>query len=85
MPRSDSTNGRPPLVLTVDELSEVTRTNRKTLYDLIKAGSIPAKGESGAYRVPKRWVCDAYGIAVEDMDEWLTAAAAARAAGKEGE
>ena len=42
----------PPSVLTVDELAELLRVNRKTVYDALSRGDIPGARRIGAtYRI----------------------------------
>lgn len=70
MPRNDYT---PPLGLKVSQVAGVLGMDRKTVYDLVRAGSIPTYGDGQLLRVPKRWVAENYGLTVADIDAYLKA------------
>jgi len=46
----------PRLFNTVDEVAKELRTNRKTIYDAIARGEIPAVRIGRALRVPSAWL-----------------------------
>ena len=64
----DATGSNLPEVMTVDELADLLRMNRKTLYEALSRGEIPGVKRIGrAYRISRpvvlRWLhdCDSHG------------------------
>lgn len=57
----------PPAVLTADELAELLRLNRKTIYEALSRGEIPARRIGATYRIHRdavlRWLADGQGRA----------------------
>lgn len=61
---TENTNdtARLPEVLTVDEVAELLRVNRKTVYSAIQRGKLPARRLGTAIRISRdqvlRWLAD---------------------------
>ena len=57
----------PPAVLTADELAALLRVNRKTVYEALSRGEIPARRIGATYRIHRdavlRWLSDGQGRA----------------------
>ena len=69
VPASEAAERRedPPDVLTADELAELLRLNRKTVYEALARGEIPARRIGATYRIHRdavlRWLADGQGRA----------------------